>query len=249
MDQQQIIAYIAQHLQQGHAESAIREHLARTGWPQELINQSFAAYYATYGAPSMHSPTASPLQYSAQPAITPGVVASRPVRKKSRRKWLVAIPALSVVVVIIAVIYMANSPKTLDKLAQPAVEQNAQNAARQNDAAALMSAIAEYLNAHNGNVPQSAARNDDTSLKLCGIDCDATASKATLNHYQPSAVSFKAFTTSLKIPDAETVYVVPGAKCNQNGDGLAQDQSGRAAIVVLYGLTKSSSLEQKCLAL
>jgi hypothetical protein len=151
--------------------------------------------------------------------------------KRILRRLLVIVSAI-VVIVVIAVVYLANSPKTLDKLSKPAVEQNTQNATRQNDVSKIAAAANEYISTHSGNMPKSPS---DLTVQL--------------EHYQSGAVSYQSYSSDLKVPDANTVYIVNGASCNTARDGIGNQSSGRVAVVMLYALSASSAVQQQCLSL
>lgn len=247
MQPNQTISYIQQHLQQGHTEADIRSHLLRNGWPQTAVDQAFADYHAVMG--SQASPSL--------PLVAPNTPASANVgraplsARKRLPKWLWAVPAATVLAVgIVLALHFITSPKTLDRLAQPAAERTAQNNAREVDANEIVAAMGNYISNYNGTLPQSVGSESATVLDICAARCDENKTTADLRYYKPGAVSLQAYAAGLTVPDAQTIYVVNGATCNQAKDGLGGKVStGQVAVVVLYGLAASSGVQQKCLGL
>ena len=108
-----MVTYIHQHLQQGYREADIRSHLAANGWSVAAIDQAFRDYYAAVG-PSLSSPTVQTAQRTPK-RHTP--------KKRRLLKWALVTTGILALGIIGLIIYLANSPKTLNKMAQPALEQ------------------------------------------------------------------------------------------------------------------------------
>ena len=235
---QYMVTYIHQHLQQGYREADIRSHLAANGWSVAAIDQAFRDYYAAVG-PSLSSPTVQTAQRTPK-RHTP--------KKRRLLKWALVTTGILALGIIGLIIYLANSPKTLNKMAQPALEQHAENTARANEVSMIMATMNQYVSDNNGVLPQKTGGDNATTLSLCGEVCDETKVTLSLSFYKPQAVLFRPYSSNLAIPSANTIYIVPGAMCNGNQDGLGRQTSeSPTAVALLYGAAAGSGVKQKCI--
>jgi len=227
----------------GQSEAAIRASLLQNGWTVQAVDDVFAQYYGAAITPSQQ---VSSYQTQTSPLIT------QPAIKRSFSPKLAIIAGVIGLIIIVGIVFLLShgskpASKDTDKLAQPALQENAADTARQNDAIMLASAISNYLAGHNGTLPQqTGSSGSPDTLNICGPSCTpATESSASLSHYKntPQAVSFHAYANDLKVADTETVYIVPNAVCS--GDSLGAPVQGTAAI--LYELEKGE--KHKCLSL
>jgi len=252
---QQSLDYIREQLAAGQSEAAIRTGFAQSGWPQPAVDNLFTQYYASQG----NNPEAT---VPAQPATTtpPVTTSAEPVQstqKPKRRLPKFFIPViiggvvLLVLILILALVLRGSTgSKVINKTSQAALTQNAGDVARKTDVAQILAGISNYVASHSGNLPdQTAAGNGPDTILLCGGRCTpASEMPVSLSHYKntPQAVSFHAYAKDLKVPDAETVYIVGNTSCN--GDSLgATNQPSRAA--VLFASPNGSSLKQQCVNL
>ena len=246
---QQISDYINQHLNQGFSETDVRSHLLTNGWSHEAVNQAFERYNRTVGSsPSMAA------RQSLDPRLLQHQHSAPKKRRKSILKWVMISVGIIVIAVVMLFVYLAKSPSTLDKLATPALQRNADNTKRENDAAMIASALATYISSHQNTFPQSTATDTaPKTLDVCGPDC-TSAYKVTvqLGYYAntPSAVSFRNYATNLKVPDLKTVYIVPNANCKSDKSGIGTSTVGEKylSIVVLYAIQSGTAVKQQCLS-
>lgn len=176
-------------------------------------------------------------------------LAGTPKSKKIIRILTIVIIGLFVVG-IIGVILLAFASK-------PSLQNNARNTQRKVDASNIASAISEYTVSHNGTLPESVQPGPTSQeLLICGASCsDSDQVSVRLGHYAntPAAISFKTYSPSLEAPDADTVYIVNNAACNQpaasdgSWGGIGAQKSGAAAI--LFAIPSGSTIEQHCVSL
>jgi type II secretory pathway pseudopilin PulG len=140
-------------------------------------------------------------------------------------------------------------------LSAPSLQKNAQNTQRRVDASSIASAIAEYTASHNGVLPQSVQAGATASeLLVCGTSCsDNNQVSAHLGYYAntPVAISIKAYSPGLKVPDVDTLYIVNDAGCSAAAPDASSEagigaQSPGAAAILFATLTGSADIEQHC---
>jgi hypothetical protein len=178
------------------------------------------------------------------------------MQKTHSRFLYIAVALVALLVIIfLALAYTKtkNHSSSVRQTQTPTTEQtaqeNAENNQRKNDAAAIAGAVAEYGNNNAGSPPTEATAEVNNVVTLCSFDCASkTKSQATLSYYKPDKVSFRDYAAGLKVPDAQTVYIVHQAACNENEDGLSNntDISSRAS-AILYAISSDSQLQQKCM--
>ena len=242
---QQIIDYVRQHLAQGFSETDIRAHLATSGWPQEAINQAFAQYHNTQGAPT---PVAPP-----RPTVSSSLQQAHKSKSSLGKRIIIGTAVLVVGIVVLFLILAASpkTPKTLDKLATPALETNSQNTERENDVAMLAGAISTYESNNQNALPQSTAADaSPKTLDICGTSCTATTkSTVQLDYYAntPATTSLRSYATNLTVPDTQTIYIVPYASCKSDKSGIGTAAPGQYVVAILYALQSGKNTEQRCL--
>lgn len=245
---QQIIDYIKQHLSQGFSEGGIRNHLLANGWTQQAVDQAFEQYYRGLSP----SPSTPPPQPVAPQFQQPNLSLNK--RKRPLLEWVIGAVVVVVLLLLTLFIHFANSPSTVNKLAAPALQSNADNTSRKNDVAMLTSALASYIDSHQGTFPQSTATDaTPKTLDICGPNC-SSPNKVTvqLGYYAntPSAVSFHSYSSNLEVPDLQTVYIVPNANCKSDNSGIGVSTIGQKylSIVVLYAIQSETTTKQQCLS-
>ena len=238
---QQITDYIRQHISQGFSEADIRTHLLNNGWSQEAVTQAFNQY---------HDGAALPPSMPAQPPANSYV--PMPPYKKSKARIAGIIGLFVVLGIIILVAHLLTSPKTLDKLATPALQRNAANTSQKNDVAMVVSAVSNYVSHHNGMLPTTTVPDSTAgTLDICGAGCtDSNKVTVTLSYFKSTttAVLFHSYASNLTVPDSETLYIVDNAACKSGNSGIGtQTSSGTVSAAFLYASTSGSGLVQQCL--
>jgi hypothetical protein len=240
MQDQQVVDYIRQRVKRGDAELDIRRELEKAGWSPVEIELAWED--ATTGPViSVHDPL---------PGDQPPEAIAKSDRKTRHRKiWF----NIAKVVIILAILaaggfwlwHRTHTPKVAYSTGG-----SSPNSLRQDDASLIAEAITTYIG-NNGTLPQlAAADTTNKTLDICGKACDSMETTTQLYHYNPEAVSYRAYNSGLKVPDTETVYIVNGADCNKDDSALgAQAASGHDAVAILYALAESADSQQKCLSL
>lgn len=209
--------------------------------------------------PEQSSPTGGSPQ--PQPQAAPGIAPTPTIQpvvaradhgNRLRLKYVLPLSFLLIIMVVIAFFSFHKSPKP--KATQtgrsayatsPAstAQLDADNASRQNDAAALAAAVGNYIANNTGKLPQSTASLSKHAVEICGKTCIGdSANKAKLKYYDASAVSLRAYSNNLTVPDAASVYVVDNAACE--GGKLGPKSEGDVAI--LFALQESPGIKQQC---
>jgi len=154
-------------------------------------------------------------------------------------------------------------------LAVPSLQRSARNTQRKNDAAAIASAVANYLDNNGGTEPAGAAidANDANAVDFCqnGGAKDAVASgactagdnfeSAKLGYYTPGSVYLDTAgeavtpgsTASKTVVSQQTVIVDEGFTCDANNNGLGTPNSRSAAILFVSESSGSGAGSLQCL--
>ncbi len=238
---QQITDYIHQHLMQGFNEATIRAHLMNYGWSHEAVAQAFSQYRG--GAPTPPPMPSPQLSNTYTPT---------PRRKKSKAKIFGIAIAVVAVAVVATVIFLGSSPKTLNKLAEPALKQNATSTAQKNDVGIIASAVANYVSTHSGVLPTTTDADSSGSLAICGTSCtDADKVTASLSYFKNAdgAVQFHAYAGNLTVPDDKTLYIVNNAACKSDNSGIGVQANNVATAAFLFAADAGSGLTQQCVSL
>jgi hypothetical protein len=123
------------------------------------------------------------------------------------------------------------------------------NISRKQDASVIEATISNYIDNNSGELPQSTAVGSTPHiLDICGVSCnsgDVEPTGLSLSIYAPSAVSFQPYSNGLTVPDAQTVYIVDKASCNNSGTNLLPPVNMNS-VAVLYALQDGSNIEQIC---
>jgi len=170
--------------------------------------------------------------------------------KIPRLVWIIAAVIGVVIIVVLALLLnRGTSSKLINKASQPALIESAADTARTSDISQLAAGLSSYIANHSGNVPQkTAAGQSADTLLLCGSDClPENEIPVSLSHYKntPAAVSFRAYSSSLKVPDSETIYIVNKATCNSAKTALGV-QTNASTAAILYALQTASTVKQQC---
>lgn len=251
MDEQQLSQYIDQLLRQGFSELDIRGFLQQRGWQPLVIDAAFRRLRAEPGA--LNTP---PVNLPSPVTVTPGPqpsAASTPTdHTYGQHRLAKLLSLLAVIVVLIAATFLLISishhrPSKTTTTKKSAL--SATDAKRQNDIAIIRNAVATYRQYAANALPQTTATAPGQyhdKIYICGTSCSTdTPLEITLGHYanKPTAVSFREYSTKLKVPNADTVYIVDNAVCNAAQTALGSQSPGKVAI--LYAL-QPGQLTPKC---
>jgi TM2 domain-containing membrane protein YozV len=132
-------------------------------------------------------------------------------------------------------------------LAVPALQQNARNLERKEDASTIASTIGLYKTNRNDQLPSTLSQgNNGRTLDICGASCSTGTAPAKLTFYNPGNVSFQNYSTNLAVPNVNTVYIVDNAGCNSTDTGLGAPSNNELA-AILYAIEGSSNtVKQQC---
>ncbi len=129
-------------------------------------------------------------------------------------------------------------------LAVPALERSARNTQRKNDASAIASAIADYIDNNGGSVP-GAVGSSGNDVTICGASCaSGNTETAKLGYYTPGNVSLVTSNASPGTPDDTHIIVDTGYTCDSTNTGLGTASSRTAAI--LYSVETGSGSAEQC---
>lgn len=110
-------------------------------------------------------------------------------------------------------------------------------------------AISQYA-ADNGALPtQLSVAPDGSGVVLCGTICDPVLYEVTgLSVYRPANIKMVGYRPDIAVPDINTMYVVPGAKCSADGH-LGDPSTSPRATVILYDSSRTSGPISRCVVL
>lgn len=130
-----------------------------------------------------------------------------------------------------------------------ALQLTEQNTTRKTDVTAIAAGATEFVSNHNGSLPTTTGGTSE-DLLLCAQDCGTASdtSKVKLGVYKAENVNFQGWYAQLKVPDADTVYLVMGGECKTDETGLSPTiASSNRRMAILYALdVDGESTEQHC---
>ncbi|HEY4161360.1 MAG TPA: hypothetical protein VGM08_04835 [Candidatus Saccharimonadales bacterium] len=177
-----------------------------------------------------------------------GAARSRYRSQRGRRRLLAVIGLVLVLAVLGIAMHLVMSSKAAGNLpakASPSLSFPAKQAA---DVNLVAGAIGQYASA-NGALPTSLSAAPDGGLVLCGTVCDPSLYEVGgLSVYQAANIKLVSYGPGLEVPNQNTMYVVPGAKCASDGRAGDPNQTPRSA-VILYGTQTSTSTTPGCVVL
>jgi prepilin-type N-terminal cleavage/methylation domain-containing protein len=100
-------------------------------------------------------------------------------------------------------------------LAVPALQRNARNTQRREDAGNILSAVSEYVANNNGSIPAVQANLGSGNSATMGAGAGINTVPINLGYYDAANVSIKAYAAGLTTT-TDTITVVTGAVCNGN---------------------------------
>ena len=130
-------------------------------------------------------------------------------------------------------------------LAVPALQRSSRNTQRKNDASAISSAVANFIDNNGGTLPASVG-GTSPSLLICGSSCTGNTETAHLGFYDPANVSTQ---TSATLPTADTnkVVIVLDDTCNSTNTGVnAANSNSRSAAIVYWTENGTSTPPTQC---
>jgi type IV pilus assembly protein PilA len=133
-------------------------------------------------------------------------------------------------------------------LAVPALQRSARNTQRKNDASAIASAIADYID-NNGGTVLGAVKPTGTDLLICGSSCaSGNTQTAKLGFYDPSKISVANGSAGSVTPSVGTdsVVIETGESCDSTGTagGSASPRTAAVFYAVETGSSSSDKAEQ-----
>jgi prepilin-type N-terminal cleavage/methylation domain-containing protein len=139
-------------------------------------------------------------------------------------------------------------------LAVPALQRNARNTNRKNDASALAAAVSEYEDNNNGTPPTTpVATGNAGTFNLCqSSPCSATESPAQfkLGYYTKigtgAAGDFDVVTTLTNPTNVDELLIEVGFTCSGNA-ATASGASSRS-LAVVYDIESGSGYSEQCTA-
>jgi hypothetical protein len=248
---QGVVDYIKQCLAGGASENAIWSQLIDGGWPEDLVTRGFELYHhPEVSAPTEAIPTLA--QQLEEPAAQPGSphpLSSIPIKKRGIKRFLTKkIMAIVGIVLTVAIL----GPILVSLASKPALKTRSENTAHTNDASAIWSAAETYAGSHKGVWPSSAVPDSaGNTINICGSVCDSgNKVSVKLSTTNVAAISFKAYSTDLKVPDSSTIYLVTDALCKSDKSGIGDSTKGQkfAFITVLYAVKSGGSIKQQCVS-
>lgn len=125
-------------------------------------------------------------------------------------------------------------------LAVPALQRNARNTQRREDAGNILSSVSEYVANNNGVLPAGVSGGTATSVNVGATGSNTVP--VNLGYYDasgtPSNITLAAgsgYTTAANATTTDTLVIVTGAVCS--GSGLATNSGASArSVVVIYTL-------------
>ena len=124
-------------------------------------------------------------------------------------------------------------------LAVPALQRNARNTQRSEDAGNMLGAISEYVSNNGGQLPANGGTSGSGNALSIGAAGSNTI-PVTLGYYQATNVSVSTFSAgSTNTTTTDTVVIMKGAVCSTTTAGDPASGSARA-VVILYTLENSS---------
>ena len=165
-------------------------------------------------------------------------------RAASMRRRLLVIVIVIIVLAVAAVagrtLIFSKAKKPVASAAQPVPTLGAKQDA---DVALVAGAIGQYAAANNA-LPTHLSATSST-LVLCGDVCNPSLySVSGFSVYNPSGIKLMSYAPGLVVPNQNTMYLVPGAKCGSNGQLGAVNTIPRS-MVLLY----ATSSTPRCLVL
>lgn len=241
MESQQIVDYIRDQLAAGFDEKTLRNHLVTHGWSVAATDDAFRRYHAT----------------SATAPVTPQVMAARKKRRGidlpflywSFKDWVRAVAVVAVVAGAGVGAHAYLQQRHVQKAAVRVLPKYSFRQRQSIDVNSIGGAVSLFAQA-NDALPTGLSTASDGNLVLCGTSCDPRNYEVTsLLVYKPANVKLAAYIPGLSVSDPQTMYLVPGAKCTNEGT-LGDASTAPRAMVILYAQDDSGApVKQRCVTL
>lgn len=121
-------------------------------------------------------------------------------------------------------------------LAVPALQRNARNTQRREDAGNILSAASEYIANNNGSLPAVQADLGTGSTATLGTGTGVNTVSINLGYYDASKVSVAAYASGLTTT-VDTITIVRGATCS--GNTVTNTDASARNLAVIYTLEKN----------
>lgn len=236
MENQETIDYIRKHLAGGHSEDTIRQHFLNYGWPQSKVDTVFAQY--------RQSETPKP---AAKPQKVKGLTRRPQAPRWSQARRIKTIAAVLLIVILAGVVYRAVHKAPASTATAP--PQLTYRQKQTIDINIVGGAVGQYAAANSVLPTRTSSGPDGSILVLCNDTCDPTTSQvASLSVYKPADVKVVAYAPGMIAPNAQSMYLVPGAKC-AGSTGIGGPSSNLRSMVILYNVSSGANLTQRCVTL
>ncbi len=177
-----------------------------------------------------------------------GAARYRSRAQRGRRRLLVMLGALLVLAVLGVAAYWYFSSRAAGTQPSKTAPSLSFGAKQAMDLNLVAGAVGQYASA-NGVLPAHFSATQDGRLVLCGTVCDPTLyAVGGFRAYNAANIRLMNYTAGLAVPDQNTMYVVPGAKCGSDGHAGDPNPISRSA-VILYGAQTSSGTTTRCIVL
>lgn len=122
-------------------------------------------------------------------------------------------------------------------LAVPALQRNARNTQRREDAGNILSAVSEYVSNNNGAIPTATQANlGSGNTATLGTGAGINTVPINLGYYDAANVSVVAYAANLA-PTIDQAMVVLKATCN--GNAITNTGASARSTAILYTLEKN----------
>jgi hypothetical protein len=250
MESQQIVDYIAGQLKAGHSEAALRSHMVEHGWSESAVQDAFRRFKASREKQDTSRPATAPHKEEKRQdtVTTPRRGGREGLRRRSKaRAVVVALFVIALAVAGYVIFHHETTKPTIPVVHAPTLQQ------RQSlDVVTLGGAVGQYVATNNKTLPMhvSPAPDGSNSVVLCGTICDpSTWQVSSLSAYKPTGVKMVSYDPSIEVPDVTTMYLVVGARCNQQGNELSTKDVKALSMSILYASQDSGTLRQHCVIL
>ena len=118
-------------------------------------------------------------------------------------------------------------------LAVPALQRNARNTQRREDAGNVLSSVSEYIANNNGSIPGVQTTLGTGNQATLGTGTGINTVPINLGYYDAASISVKAYAASLTTT-TDTLVVITGATCS--GNTYTNTNATARSIAIIYTL-------------
>lgn len=243
MDNPQLVDYIRSQMAAGHTEATVREHLIKHGWSSDKVDSAFAHYNRSHVI-------SEPARSVAADAVRPPRRGGRDAIRRHRTKLGKVLLLLVVVALAVGSFLLFKHEKakpTIPVVHEPTLQQK-----QSLDVVTIGGAVGQYVATNSKTLPThvSPAPDGSDSVVLCGAVCDpSTWQVSSLSAYKPTGVRMVPYTLGLTVSDPNTLLLVSGARCNEQGTELSTKDVKALSMSILYASEDGGSLKQRCVIL